>query len=93
MIVNKGNWKEGSDIDIAIIVDKIDGDFLEMEAMLYNITNLLGMLFNGAQQKKLLCSVKIMFNFSILLPAYERKAPLIRRASMPLEPTPGLLLG
>jgi predicted nucleotidyltransferase len=33
----KGNWKEGSDIDIAVIVDVVEGDFLEMEAMLYKL--------------------------------------------------------
>ncbi|KAB2951924.1 nucleotidyltransferase domain-containing protein [Heliorestis acidaminivorans] len=33
----KGNWKEESDIDIAVIVDTIDDDFLEMEALLYKL--------------------------------------------------------
>lgn len=33
----KGNWKEESDIDIAVIVDVVEGDFLEMEAMLYKL--------------------------------------------------------
>ena len=33
----KGNWKEGSDIDIAVVVDTVDGDFLETEAMLYKL--------------------------------------------------------
>ena len=33
----KGNWKEESDIDIAVIVDTVDGDFLETEAMLYKL--------------------------------------------------------
>jgi predicted nucleotidyltransferase len=30
-----GNPKPGSDIDIAVIVDKIDGDYLETEASLW----------------------------------------------------------
>ncbi|KXG75450.1 nucleotidyltransferase domain-containing protein [Thermotalea metallivorans] len=33
----KGNWKEESDIDIAVIVNAIEGDFLDMEAMLYKL--------------------------------------------------------
>lgn len=33
----KGNFREESDIDIAVIVDKIDGSFLENEAKLYKI--------------------------------------------------------
>lgn len=33
----KGNWKEESDIDIAVIVDTVDNDFLETEAMLYKL--------------------------------------------------------
>jgi len=33
----KDNWKEESDIDIAVIFDFIDGDFLEMRAMLYRL--------------------------------------------------------
>ena len=30
----KGNWKEESDLDIAVIVDTVDKDFLETEIML-----------------------------------------------------------
>lgn len=33
----KGNWQEKSDIDIAVIVDKIDGDFLKNQAMLFKL--------------------------------------------------------
>lgn len=33
----KGSWKEESDIDIAVIVDAVDDDFLETEAMLYKL--------------------------------------------------------
>ncbi|MFZ5969196.1 MAG: nucleotidyltransferase domain-containing protein [Bacillota bacterium] len=33
----KGNWKEESDIDIAVIVSECEHDFLEMEAMLYKL--------------------------------------------------------
>ena len=33
----KGNSKEDSDIDIAIIVDKIDENFLDTEVMLYKL--------------------------------------------------------
>jgi predicted nucleotidyltransferase len=33
----RGNWKEESDIDIAVIVDTVAGDFLETEAMLYKL--------------------------------------------------------
>ncbi|MCK4798771.1 MAG: nucleotidyltransferase domain-containing protein [Spirochaetes bacterium] len=33
----KGNWKEESDIDIAVVVDKIKGDFLTLEATLYKL--------------------------------------------------------
>lgn len=34
----KGNWNENSDIDIAVIVDEIDGDFLEMSKKLNKLT-------------------------------------------------------
>ena len=33
----RGNWHEFSDIDIAIVVDSIDGDFLDMASMLYRL--------------------------------------------------------
>ena len=33
----KGNWKEESDIDIAVVVDTVQGDFLDAEAMLYRL--------------------------------------------------------
>lgn len=33
----KGNSKEDSDIDIAIVVDKIDENFLDTEVMLYKL--------------------------------------------------------
>ena len=33
----RGNWKEESDIDIAVVVDTVAGDFLETEAMLYKL--------------------------------------------------------
>jgi uncharacterized protein len=33
----KGNWREESDIDIAIVVDTIEGDFLDAEALLYRL--------------------------------------------------------
>ncbi|MHB1391704.1 MAG: nucleotidyltransferase domain-containing protein [Clostridia bacterium] len=33
----KDNWKEESDIDIAVVVGTIEDDFLEMEAMLYRL--------------------------------------------------------
>lgn len=33
----KGNWKEESDIDIAVIVSECEHDFLETEAMLYKL--------------------------------------------------------
>ena len=33
----KGNSKEDSDIDIAIVVDKIDENFLDMEVLLYKL--------------------------------------------------------
>ena len=34
----KGTAKEYSDIDVAVVVDKIEGDFLEAEARLFNLT-------------------------------------------------------
>ncbi len=33
----KGNWKEDSDIDIAVVVNIIEDDFLETKAMLYKL--------------------------------------------------------
>lgn len=33
-----GTERENSDIDIAIIVDKMDGDYLELSAGLFNLT-------------------------------------------------------
>jgi predicted nucleotidyltransferase len=33
----KGDFRDGSDIDVAVIVDKIDGSFIESEAGLYKI--------------------------------------------------------
>lgn len=33
-----GNWSENSDIDIAVIVDKVQDDFLEMSKMLNKLT-------------------------------------------------------
>lgn len=33
----KGNWKEESDIDIAVVVDTIVEDFLDTEALLYKL--------------------------------------------------------
>jgi len=33
----KGNWSKESDIDIAVVVDAIDGDFLEAASMLYRL--------------------------------------------------------
>ncbi len=33
----KGNWKEGSDIDVAVIVNETHDDFLTTEAMLYKL--------------------------------------------------------
>ncbi|MGI6487931.1 MAG: nucleotidyltransferase domain-containing protein [Syntrophomonadaceae bacterium] len=33
----KDNWNEESDIDIAVIVDTVDGDFLDMASMLYRL--------------------------------------------------------
>ena len=35
----KGTAREYSDIDVAVVVDKIDGDFLESEAKLFNLTH------------------------------------------------------
>ena len=34
----KGNWNENSDIDIAVIVNKIDDDFLELSKRLNKLT-------------------------------------------------------
>ncbi len=34
----KGNWHENSDIDIAVIVDNITGDFLAISTMLNKLT-------------------------------------------------------
>ena len=33
----KGNWNQESDIDIAVIVDAVEGDFLDMLSMLYRL--------------------------------------------------------
>ena len=33
----KGNWNEDSDIDIAVIVDEVHGDYLEIASMLYRL--------------------------------------------------------
>jgi len=33
----KGNWKEESDIDIAVVVDAINEDFLDTEILLYKL--------------------------------------------------------
>ena len=33
----KGNWNEESDIDIAVIVDEVHGDYLELASMLYRL--------------------------------------------------------
>ncbi len=33
----KGNYNENSDIDVAVIVDHVEGDFLDNEANLYRI--------------------------------------------------------
>ena len=33
----KGNWNEDSDIDIAVIVDEVHGDYLEMASTLYRL--------------------------------------------------------
>jgi uncharacterized protein len=33
----KGNWHEDSDIDVAVVVDSIDGDMLETEKMLFKL--------------------------------------------------------
>ena len=35
----KGTAKEYSDIDVAVVVDKIEGDFLEAEARLFTLTH------------------------------------------------------
>lgn len=35
----KGTAREDSDIDVAVVVDKIEGDFLESEAKLFNLTH------------------------------------------------------
>lgn len=32
-----GNWNEESDIDIAVIVDEVHGDYLEIASMLYRL--------------------------------------------------------
>jgi len=36
--IAKGNWNENSDIDIAVIVNKIDDDFLELSKRLNKLT-------------------------------------------------------
>ncbi|HWQ75237.1 MAG TPA: nucleotidyltransferase domain-containing protein [Syntrophomonas sp.] len=33
----KDNWREDSDIDVAIVVDRVRGDFLENAALLYKL--------------------------------------------------------
>ena len=33
----QGTWREESDIDIAVIVKKVDGDILDMETLLYKL--------------------------------------------------------
>lgn len=33
----KGNWRDESDIDVAIVVDSVEGDFLENEILLYKL--------------------------------------------------------
>ena len=33
----KGNWQDESDIDVAVIVDKVEGDFLEKKVLLYKL--------------------------------------------------------
>ncbi len=33
----KGNWRENSDIDIAVVVGSVEGDFLELETKLYKL--------------------------------------------------------
>ena len=33
----KGNWNEESDIDIAVIVDEVHGDYLEIASTLYRL--------------------------------------------------------
>ncbi|HNW82274.1 MAG TPA: nucleotidyltransferase domain-containing protein [bacterium] len=52
----KGNFKDESDIDVAVIVDKIDGSFLEKEAGLYKIRrnideNIEPVLFEAGSDK------------------------------------------
>ncbi|HPA56835.1 MAG TPA: nucleotidyltransferase domain-containing protein [bacterium] len=52
----KGTNKEESDIDVAVIVDKIDGSFLEKEAGLYKIRrnideNIEPVLFEAGSDK------------------------------------------
>ena len=34
---SRGNYNENSDIDVAVIVDKIEGDFLELEFQLFKL--------------------------------------------------------
>jgi predicted nucleotidyltransferase len=33
----KGNWREDSDIDVAVVVESVKGDFLENEALLFKL--------------------------------------------------------
>lgn len=33
----KDNWREDSDIDVAVVVDSVKGDFLENAALLYKL--------------------------------------------------------
>lgn len=33
----KDNWKEESDIDIAVIVERVEGDFLDLSTMLWKL--------------------------------------------------------
>lgn len=33
----KGNWQEDSDIDVAVVLDSIEGDALENKALLYKL--------------------------------------------------------
>lgn len=52
----KGNFKDESDIDVAVIVDKIEGSFLEKEAGLYKIRrnideNIEPVLFEAGSDK------------------------------------------
>lgn len=37
----KGNWKEESDIDVAVVLPKLEGDFLELEKQLYKIRHMV----------------------------------------------------